>query len=116
MKVWRRARQLVREIYQETQKFPRVEMFGLVQQMRRAAVSVVSNLAEGQGRSSSADARNFAVVARGSLLEIEAQIVIAFDLEYIERSRAKELIEITLETIRMVNGLIQHYDELLGRR
>lgn len=111
MKVWQRARELAREIYKETQQFPRVELFGLTQQMRRAAVSVLCNLAEGQGRWARGDARQFALIARGSLLEIEAQIVIASDLEYVEMSRADELIGTTLEVVRMVNGLIRHYDD-----
>jgi len=77
--------------------------------MRRAAVSVVSNLAEGQGRWSRAEQRNFALIARGSLLEIDAQLVIATDLEYVEASRAETLIEQTLEVVRLVNGLIRRY-------
>lgn len=85
-------------------------MFGLTQQMRRAAVSVLCNIAEGQGRWSRGDARQFAMIARGSLLELEAQIIIASDLEYIEPSRTEELIDRTLEVVRMINGLIRHYD------
>ena len=84
-------------------------MFGLTQQMRRAAVSVVSNLAEGQGRWSRAEQRNFALIARGSLLELEAQLIIATDLEYIEASRAEILIEQTLVVVRRVNGLLRRY-------
>jgi len=110
MKVWQCARVLARDVYSATQQFPRAEMFGLSQQMRRAAISVLCNIAEGQGRRSLADARNFAVIARGSLLEIEAQLVIAADLEYIETDRAEKLIERSLEVVRMVNGLIRHYD------
>src|ERR1044071_2203236 len=109
MDVWQLARALARDIYRETQNFPRVEMFGLTQQMRRAAVSVVSNLAEGQGRWSRAEQRNFALIARGSLLELEAQLIIATDLEYIEASRAEILIEQTLVVVRRVNGLLRRY-------
>jgi four helix bundle protein len=111
MKVWQKSRELARDIYTDTQQFPRVEMFGLVQQMRRAAVSVLSNLAEGQGRSTRGDARQFAVIARGSLLELEAQIVIACDLEYIAAERAEALVEKTVEVLRMLNGLIRHYSD-----
>jgi four helix bundle protein len=109
MKVWQCARVLAREIYRETQQFPRTEMFGLVQQMRRAAVSVISNIAEGQGRRTDADGRHFAVIARGSLMEIEAQLVIAADLEYLTSDRAEALIEQTLEVVRLLNGLIRSY-------
>lgn len=110
MKVWQRARVLAREIYRETQRFPRVEMFGLSQQMRRAAISVLCNIAEGQGRWSRADARNFAVIARGSVLEIEAQLVVSSDLEYIDAERQEELVNIATEVAKMLNGLIRHYD------
>jgi len=110
MKVWELARILVREIYRATQMFPRVEMFGLSQQMRRAATSVLCNIAEGQGRSTDADARHFAVIARGSLLEIEAQLVIAADLDYIEAERSEELIEQAIEVTKKVNALIRSYD------
>lgn len=111
MKVWQRARELARDVYKETQAFPRIEIFGLTQQMRRAAVSVLSNIAEGQGRWSRSEARHFAVIARGSLLEIEAQITIAADLDYIDPSRAQVLVEMALEVARMLNGLIRHYDK-----
>ena len=110
MKVWQLARVLARDIYRETQSFPRVEMFGLVQQMRRAAVSVVSNIAESQGRRSRAEMRNFTLIARGSLLEIEAQLVIAADLNYIESVQGETLIEQTLEVVRLLNGLIKRYE------
>jgi four helix bundle protein len=111
MNVWQRAREVAREIYRATQDFPRVETYGLTQQMRRAAVSVLCNIAEAQGRWSRAEARNFCLIARGSLLEIEAQLVIASDLDYIELERAEELIEKALEVARMVNGLIRHYEQ-----
>jgi four helix bundle protein len=111
MKVWQSARELAREIYRDTQQFPRMEMFGLVQQMRRAVISVLSNIAEGQGRRSFGDARQFAVIARGSLLELEAQIVIAGDLDYLTPDRAEVLIAKTVEVLRMTNGLIRHYTE-----
>ena len=110
MKVWQRARVLAREVYLETQRFPRIEMFGLSQQMRRAAVSVLCNIAEGQGRWSRADARNFAVMARGSVLEIEAQLVVSSDLQYIGAERKDELIDIATEVAKMLNGLIRHYE------
>jgi four helix bundle protein len=110
MKVWQRARVLAREVYLETQRYPRFEMFGLSQQMRRAAVSVLCNIAEGQGRWSRPDARNFAVIARGSVLEIEAQLIVSSDLQYIGAERTEELINVATEVARMLNGLIKHYE------
>jgi four helix bundle protein len=84
-------------------------MFGLTQQMRRAALSVVSNIAEGHGRQSSNDVVRFLVIARGSLFEIEAQTVIATDLEYLPEQRSETLVSQTLEVVRLINGLIRHH-------
>ena len=109
LKVWELARVLARDIYTETQNFPKAEMFGLTQQMRRAAISVLSNIAEGQGRTTDADGRRFAVIARGSLLEIEAQLVIAADLHYLPIDRAEHLIEQSIEVTKKINALIRSY-------
>src|SRR5690242_15978320 len=89
--VWQKARELARCIYRETQKFPRIEMFGLTQQMRRAAISILSNIAEGQGRYTRRDCRRFLVIARGSATELEAQIAISSDLEYLAATTATDL-------------------------
>ena len=75
--VWQKATALVTEIYRATQGFPREEMFGLTSQRRRSAVSVASNIAEGQGRLSKGEFRQFLGQARGSLIEMETQVVIA---------------------------------------
>jgi len=109
LKVWELARVLARDIYTETQSFPKTETFGLTQQMRRAAISVLCNIAEGQGRSTDADGRHFAVIARGSLLEIEAQLVIAADLNYLPTDRAEKLIDQSIEVTKKVNALIHSY-------
>jgi four helix bundle protein len=75
--VWQEATAMVTEIYGATQGFPREEMFGLTSQLRRSAVSVASNIAEGQGRLSRGEFRQFLRQARGSLIEMETQLVIA---------------------------------------
>src|SRR5437764_373401 len=105
--VWQKARALAKCVYRETARFPRVEMFGLTQQMRRAAISVLSNIAEGQGRYSRRDCRRFLLIARGSATELEAQIVISADLEYLNGMAAKELENRTTEVCRMLNGLLK---------
>lgn len=107
--VWQKSRKLAVAVYRETRDFPRCEMFGLTQQMRRAALSVVSNIAEGHGRQSSNDILRFLVIARGSLFEIEAQTVIATDLEYLPEDRSEVLVAHTLDVIRLINGLIRHH-------
>jgi four helix bundle protein len=80
---WQKSIVLVTEIYKATKLFPREEIFGLVSQLRRAAVSIPSNIAEGHGRLSNADRKHFVSQARGSVLELETQILIAHNLGYL---------------------------------
>jgi four helix bundle protein len=85
LKAWKESMELVKATYQVTQAFPKEEVFGLISQMRRAAISVPSNLAEGAARSSSREFAQFLSVARGSLSELETQMLIAVDLGYLNR-------------------------------
>jgi len=96
---------LVRSVYKITATFPGEEKFGLVAQLRRCAVSVPSNIAEGAARSSTKEFRRFLLVARGSLMEVDTQIWIARDLGFIEEPEwlQTELMEI----LAMLNGLIK---------
>ena len=107
LRVWQRAMELVFGVYDVTRSFPKDELYGLVSQMRRAAVSVPSNIAEGKGRLTDRDRAHFYSQARGSLLELETQILIAQRLEYMFEARAKSLIETAAELGRMLNGLIE---------
>lgn len=104
---WQKALELVEQIYSCTRTFPHEEQFGLVSQLRRAAVSVPSNIAEGKGRSTDRDFRLFLHHARGSLCEIETQLTIAEHLGYLSEATAKELIDRAGEVARIVNGLIR---------
>ncbi len=88
---WQLARKLVKHIYLVTKSFPDEEKFGLTNQLRRAAISVTSNLAEGGSRSSNKDQAHFTQMAYSSLMEIANQLIIAHDLEYIEETILKEL-------------------------
>jgi len=108
--VWQKARELARLVYGETARFPRVEIFCLVQQMRRAAVSILSNIAEGQGRHSRRDCAHFLTMARGSAMELEAQIVISADLEYLTAARSEPLEARAIEVTRMLNGMLKHFN------
>lgn len=81
--VWQQAHLLTLEVYRVTQQFPQEERFGLSNQLRRAVVSVESNIAEGSARNTSRDFLQFLFVARGSLAEVEVQLLIAKDLGYI---------------------------------
>ncbi len=104
--VWQKSMELVKLIYAETRSFPKDEIYGLTSQMRRAAVSVPCNIAEGQGRVSRLDFRRFLSLARGSLLELETQLQIAADLEYMSAESAAHAMCGTGELLRMLNGLM----------
>ena len=103
---WNKAMDLVMEIYRLTQDFPREEMFGLMSQLRRSAVSIPSNIAEGQGRLSQGEFRNFLGNARGSLSELETQVLIAEKLSFLQKSDAADLLDLAAEVGRILNGLI----------
>jgi len=104
--VWRKAIELAKLIYCVTESFPRQEMYGLTAQIRRAAVSVPSNIAEGQGRLSRNEFRQFLGQARGSLLEVETQLVIASELGYITEEAVQPLMSCSDEVSRLLHGLI----------
>jgi four helix bundle protein len=103
--VWQKAMMLVTDIYQATRNFPKDELYGLTGQLRRAAVSVPSNLAEGHGRSSRKDFHRFIGQARGSLTEVETQLEIARNLGFLAQPAATQLLSKASEVARMLNGL-----------
>ena len=103
---WQRAIALVTEVYSATKCFPRDEIYGLTSQIRRAAVSVPSNIAEGQGRATRGEFVQFLGHARGSLCEVETQVVIAANLHYIEPDIRDMLSDRITELGRILNGLI----------
>jgi len=108
--VWQKARVLAKDIYLTTRSFPREEMFSLVQQMRRAAVSILCNVAEGRGRRTRPDFRHFVLIARGSAFELETLIVIASDVGYIADETAEALAKRAEEIARMLSGLLRYLD------
>ncbi len=103
---WKKAMRLVSSVYRCTQAFPRSETYGLTSQLRRAAVSVPSNIAEGQARLSTGEFRHFLGNARGSLMEVETQILIAQELGYLEQKEIETLLGETGELGRILNGLL----------
>jgi four helix bundle protein len=104
--VWQRAKELATAAYKLTENFPQHEIYGLTAQMRRAAVSIPSNIAEGQGRSTSGEFRNFLGNARGSLLELETQTEIASDLGFIKAEEATIFLRKCSEVSYLMNRLI----------
>ena len=98
---------LVTDVYRLTRAFPDDEKFGLVAQLRRAAVSVPSNIAEGQGRSSVGEFKQFLGHARGSLFEVETQLLIAKELKWIGEADFQRVSDLIGEVGRLLNGLIR---------
>jgi four helix bundle protein len=103
---WQKAMDLVTAIYQVTASFPREELYGLTSQLRRGAVSVPSNIAEGQGRRGAAEFRHLLRQASGSLMELETQMMIAERLKYVSPESANEVLDRAAEVGRVLNGLI----------
>lgn len=105
--VWQKAYQLVLNIYRSTKTFPKTEIYGLSQQMRKAAVSIPSNVAEGYGRQHQAEYKQFLSVAYGSLCELETQYLLSIDLGYTERNEPIEnlLKEVGAMLYRMLNPI-----------
>ena len=103
---WQKAMDLVTEIYEVSHKFPREEIFALTSQLRRVAVSIPSNIAEGQGRSSRKEFLYFLGNAKGSLSEVETQVLIARKLDYIDDEVSNSLLNLSAEVGRILNGLL----------
>jgi len=110
--VWQKAMELARSVYKLSSKLPRNETHGLLSQMRRAGVSVPSNIAEGYGRLTDLQFRVFLGNARGSLYELQTQLRLAGDLNYIEANQVNELLEQSSVVGRLINALVAS----LGRR
>ncbi len=104
--VWQKAIDLVSEIYRLTINFPKEEIFGLVSQMRRAAVSIPSNIAEGHARLSRKEYQYFLGNSRGSLAELETQIIIARNLDFLKEPEMQRLLDQAAELGRILNGLL----------
>ena len=104
--VWQKAMLLARQVYLLTEEFPKSEMFGLRMQLRRSAVSVASNIAEGHGRLTDAQLRNFLGLARGSLYELQTQIDLACDLDFFNKESGRRLLDLTVDVAKLINGLL----------
>lgn len=104
---WKEGHRLVLTIYKLTKEFPKEEKFVLVDQLRRCAVSITSNIAEGFSRFGKADKKHFYRIALRSLTELQNQLLISKDLEYITKEDFQKLAEITVKVSKMINGLIK---------
>jgi four helix bundle protein len=104
--VWRESKSLATALYRATANFPKSECYGLTAQIRRAGVSVVSNIAEGQGRLTKGEFLQFLGHARGSVLELQTQLEIAEDLKYLSIMERGKLDDRISKVLRLLNGLI----------
>jgi four helix bundle protein len=105
--VWQKSMDLVEHIYRTSRRFPKDELYALTNQIRRAAVSIPSNIAEGQGRGSDPELLRFLRIAHGSLRELETQVLIAQRLGYSNESESNQSLEMAAEVGRLLNGLIR---------
>jgi four helix bundle protein len=104
--VWQKSISLVKQIYVETKSFPNEELFGLVSQMRRSSISIPSNIAEGHGRGTIKERMHFIYIALGSASELETQLIISKELEYLSETIFLSLSSLLGEIIRMLSALI----------
>jgi four helix bundle protein len=102
LKVWQKSRSLTKTIYEETQNFPKIELLGIVSQMRRSSISIVSNIAEGCGRNTNKQLKHFLEIAHGSATELEAQLIISLDLGYIQETIFNDLESRITEIQKMI--------------
>jgi four helix bundle protein len=109
--VWQEVMKFAVSVYRVTGNFPKYELYGLSQQLRRAAVSIPSNIAEGQGHRSDRKFRNFVLHARESLLEVQTQLMIAQELQYISTEEGEKLLTSSDAIGRCLNGLINSMGE-----
>jgi four helix bundle protein len=107
LKVWQKSYRLCLDLYRITKKFPKEEIYGLTSQIRRAAVSIPSNMAEGYGRKTTADYLRFLYIAYGSICELETQLLLSSDLNYVNKENLKALRDDTEEVERMLKALIK---------
>ena len=109
LKIWQLSRCFVKDIYLLTKKFPDNERFGLTQQIRRAVVSIPSNIAEGSGRRSDNDFLRFLDIANGSAFEVETQLILSLDLEYISQTE----FDLLNEKLQVIEKMIFNFNQSL---
>ena len=107
LKVWQKAHLLVLEVYKASANYPKEEIYGLTSQIRRSAISIPSNIAEGRGRSVDGDLRRFMQIALGSAAELEYQIILSKDLNYLTPASTSDLLNRLSEVRRMLVAFVQ---------
>jgi four helix bundle protein len=105
--VWQEGHKLVLTVYSVTKKFPKDEIFGLTNQIRRAVVSITSNIAEGFNRKTAKDKSHFYTIAHGSVAEVQNQLLIARDVKYLNNTEFSQMAEQTILVHKLLTGLIK---------
>ena len=114
LRVWQQSIEMVTSIYLMTQSFPKDEMFGLVSQLRRASVSVPSNIAEGYARGTDKEKLHFLRISSGSMSEIETQLMLSLNLGYIDQEKYNKLLETVTSVWKQLNSLISSIKKRLA--
>jgi len=109
LEVWKKSRELVKDVYMLTNAFPKEELYSLTNQIRRAIVSIPSNIAEGIGRNSYKETIQYLYIAKGSIYEVETQLYLAYDLHYINLGQLEEMLLKVEECRKLLYGFIQYY-------
>jgi four helix bundle protein len=105
--VWQKAKLLAVSVYCITEVFPKTKIYGLTSQLRRASISVASNIAEGQGRLTRGEFLQFLGHSRGSLLEVQTQLEIAKELGFLEEAQFQEIEKLSTDVLKLLNGLME---------
>jgi len=113
LNAWKESHKLVLEIYRATKNFPKEEIFGLSSQIKRAAISITSNIAEGFGRFSKKEQIQFFYISLGSLVETQNQLIIAKDVGYLSEKDYNSIYEQTINSQKIINGLIRFNKTIL---
>lgn len=110
LKIWQLAIELAKEIYRTTESYPKEEIYALISQMQRAAVSIPSNIAEGAGRETDKDFSHFLSIALGSSFELYTQIVLSKEIGYIDHTQTEKLQKMTIELQKMISAYKKKID------
>ena len=109
LNVWMESRKLVKSVYELTASFPKDELYSLTNQIRRSAVSVPSNIAEGCGRRTSKETIHFLYISRGSLYELETQVYLSIDMDYVTKSTSEIILDKITICKKLLNGFIKYF-------
>lgn len=112
LEVWLEARKLVNLVYLVSRNFPKEEIYGITSQIGRSAISIPSNIAEGCGRKSTKETIHFLHISRGSIFELETQMYLAYDQNYLTKVELNSILDIIISCKKLVNGFINYFKKL----